>query len=118
MLQLDPGSGVPPFEQLREHLLDRIRSGELAGGAKLPTVRGLASKLDLAPNTVARAYRELELAGVLETRGRNGTFVALSDDPLQRQAEQAAQSFVDQMTVLGVDAQRAAHLIERAFASR
>ncbi len=118
MLRVDPSSDVPPFEQLRAHLVDRIRSGDLAAGAKLPTVRALAVELELAPNTIARAYRELETAGLLETRGRNGTFVTLSDDPVESQAETAAQDYAERMLRLGLSADRGLELVRRAFSSR
>ena len=72
----DPGVDQPPFDQLRSQIARRAASGDLAPGAKLPTVRGLATELGLAANTVARAYRELEADGVVVTEGRRGTFVA------------------------------------------
>ena len=72
MIVIDPRSPVPPFEQLRVQLLAQVQSGELAPGARLPTVRRLADDLGIAPNTVARTYRELEASGIIETRGRNG----------------------------------------------
>ena len=75
-VQIDPSSTVPPFEQLRSQLEAGIASGELRAGQRLPTVRKLAVDLGLAPNTVARSYRELEQAGLLETNGRQGTRVA------------------------------------------
>ena len=75
-LSLDPTSGVPPYEQVREAIRAQVDSGTLEPGFRLPPVRALAADLDLAPNTVARAYKELEALGVVETRGRAGTFVA------------------------------------------
>ena len=73
---IDPESSVPPYEQLRIRVATQVDDGTLASGAKLPTVRGLAAELGLAVNTVAKAYRALEADGVIETRGRAGTFVA------------------------------------------
>ncbi len=67
---------APPWEQVRDGVIRRIRSGRLLPGDRLPTVRGLAQQLQLAPNTVARAYAALEDEGWLEGRGRRGTFVA------------------------------------------
>jgi DNA-binding transcriptional regulator YhcF (GntR family) len=75
-LRIDPSSPVAPYEQLRTQVAALTVTGELAAGEKLPTVRQLASDLSLAPNTVARAYRELEADGVISTHGRRGTFVA------------------------------------------
>ena len=69
-------SPVPPFEQIRTQIASLISLGTLAAGTRLPTVRSLASDLGLAAGTVARAYKELELAGLVETRRRNGTVVA------------------------------------------
>jgi DNA-binding transcriptional regulator YhcF (GntR family) len=69
-------SPVPPFEQIRAQIASLIAVGTLAAGNRLPTVRSLASDLGLAAGTVARAYKELELAGLVETRRRNGTVVA------------------------------------------
>jgi DNA-binding transcriptional regulator YhcF (GntR family) len=74
-LRIDPHGDVPPFEQLRAQLARQAADGTLPAGTKLPTVRGLADDLGLAPGTVARAYKELESDGVIETQGRRGTFV-------------------------------------------
>lgn len=76
VLPLDADSPVPPYEQLRTQVAIRAARGDLPAGTRLPTVRALAAELGLAANTVARAYRELEADGVVETQGRRGTFVA------------------------------------------
>ncbi len=75
-IRIDPGSKIPPFEQLRAQLALMVSSGRLRPGERVPTVRGLATSLDLSNGTVARAYRELEHQGILIGRGRRGTFVA------------------------------------------
>lgn len=69
-------SPVPPFEQIRAQIASLIAIGALAPGTRLPAVRSLARDLGLAAGTVARAYKELEQAGLVETRRRNGTVVA------------------------------------------
>lgn len=74
---IDPGGADAPYEQLRAQIAGRARSGALPVGHRLPTVRALAEELGLAANTVAKAYRALEGDGVVETRGRNGTFVEI-----------------------------------------
>lgn len=107
MIVIDPRSPMPPFEQLRSGLLAEITAGEIAPGERLPTVRRLAEELGLAPGTIARAYRELETAGVLETRGRHGTFVTLDHDPVLRQAQRAAAAFADQVRALHLDPEQA-----------
>jgi DNA-binding transcriptional regulator YhcF (GntR family) len=75
-LRIDPASGDAPYEQVRQQIAVAAEAGVLAPGHRLPTVRSLASDLGLAVNTVARAYRELEADGVVETHGRGGTLVA------------------------------------------
>ena len=112
---VDPSSAVPPFEQLRTQLLAAVTRGELAPGERLPTVRRLAAALDLAPGTVARAYHELEAVGVIETRGRAGSFVAWDHDPARRRAQRAAAAFVEQAMSLGVTPDDAVSLVRAAL---
>jgi DNA-binding transcriptional regulator YhcF (GntR family) len=115
MLAIDPESATPPYEQLRVQLLEQVLSGELPHGAKLPTVRGLADELGLAPNTVARCYRELEQSGVIETRGRNGTIVAWSPDAAERRVEEAAAALVVAARELGVTPDRVRAIVDAAL---
>lgn len=103
MIVIDPASPTPPFEQLRAGLVAAVSSGELVPGDRLPTVRRLAEDLGVAPGTVARAYRELEAAAVIETRGRNGSFIRGGDDPVREQARRAAEAFAEQIRLLGLD---------------
>ncbi|WP_067852968.1 GntR family transcriptional regulator [Nocardia shimofusensis] len=114
-LTIDHDSPEPPFEQLRIGVFARVRTGELAAGTKMPTVRALAARLGLAPNTVARAYKELEEDGVLETRGRLGTFVASSGDPTQDAAGRAAVAYVTAIRRLGLDDEAALHFVRAAL---
>ena len=74
-LQLDGGSGVPVYRQLIDQILTAIASGKLKAGEQLPTVRQLAVDLAINPNTVMRAYRELEIRGILTTQQGTGTFI-------------------------------------------
>ena len=76
LLHIDHASSEAPYEQVRRQIAEAAAAGMLAPGHKLPTVRRLATDLGIAANTVARAYRELEADGVVETHGRNGTLVA------------------------------------------
>lgn len=108
---VDTTSAMPPFEQLRVHVRDSVASGTLVTGNRLPTVRRLAEDLGLAANTVARAYRELENDGVIETRGRNGSFVSSHGDPTERQAQEAATVFAQRIRSLGFDADEALRLV-------
>ena len=99
---LDPSAPEPPFEQLRAQVAGRVASGELGAGTKLPTVRALAAELQLAVNTVARAYRELEADGVVVTQGRRGTFVAASPAAGSPAAADAAQAYAAAARRLGL----------------
>ena len=73
---LDLHSGVPVYRQIIDQVRSGVASGSLSAGDQLPTVRQLAVDLAINPNTVLRAYRELELGGLLETHQGTGTFVA------------------------------------------
>jgi GntR family transcriptional regulator len=75
-IALDLHSGVPAYRQIIDQVMGGIATGALAGGDQLPTVRQLAVDLSINPNTVIRAYRELEIRGVLETLQGTGTFVS------------------------------------------
>jgi GntR family transcriptional regulator len=74
-LKLDLRSGVPVYRQIIDQVRGGIAAGTLAAGDQLPTVRQLAVDLAINPNTVLRAYRELELGGTLETHQGTGTFI-------------------------------------------
>jgi GntR family transcriptional regulator len=72
---LDPRSGVPVYRQIIDQVLGGIAAGNLKAGDQLPTVRQLAVDLAINPNTVVRAYRELEIREVLSTQQGTGTFI-------------------------------------------
>ncbi|MEV2219183.1 GntR family transcriptional regulator [Nocardia vinacea] len=110
-------SSIPPYEQLRLGVIAQVRSGELTAGTKIPTVRALAAQLGLAPNTVARAYRELEADGVVETRGRQGSFIASSGDPTKDLAGRAATDYVATIRRLGLDDEAALKYVRAALES-
>jgi GntR family transcriptional regulator len=75
-LRLDLHSGVPVYRQIIDQVRGGMAAGALGVGDQLPTVRQLAVDLSINPNTVARAYRELELGGLLETHQGTGTFIS------------------------------------------
>lgn len=116
-VQLDPNARTPLFDQLRTQIIDGIRGGRLVGGARMPTVRELAARLGLAVNTVARTYRELETAGLIETRGRGGTFVC-GVDPADATMVAAARSYVETARSLGLGSAEAVRYVEAAFGER
>ncbi|MCW5251055.1 MULTISPECIES: GntR family transcriptional regulator [unclassified Streptomyces] len=101
-LTLRIDDGAPPYEQVRAQISEQARSGALPVGHRLPTVRGLAGELGLAVNTVAKAYRALEADGVIETRGRNGTFVAAAGQAADRELASAAQTYAARARRLGL----------------
>jgi DNA-binding transcriptional regulator YhcF (GntR family) len=108
-------SATPPFERLRVQLVEQVSTGMLAAGTRLPTVRKLAEDLGLAPNTVARAYRELEADGFIETRGRNGSFVSAQGDAAQKQAQEAARTYADRVRQLGIPSSQALSYVTAAL---
>jgi GntR family transcriptional regulator len=86
--RLDLRSGVPVYRQIIDQVVGGIAAGTLAGGDQLPTVRQAAVDLSINPNTVVRAYRELEIRGVLETQQGTGTFIShqkVKRDEVERQ---------------------------------
>jgi DNA-binding transcriptional regulator YhcF (GntR family) len=101
--------------QVREGLRAQVAAGHLEPGFRLPPVRVLAAELDLAANTVARAYKELEALGVVETRGRAGTFVAGSG--VERSLREAASSYAAVVRTLGVGDAEALDAVRRALGS-
>jgi GntR family transcriptional regulator len=78
---LDLHTGVPVYRQIVDQVRGGIASGALPAGYQLPTVRQMAVDLEINPNTVARAYRELELGGLLETQQGTGTFISTQEIP-------------------------------------
>src|ERR1700739_345912 len=87
---LDLHSGMPGYRQLIDQVRSGMASGSLAAGDQLPTVRQLAVDLEINPNTVMRAYRELELGGLLETHQGTGTFIS-NKKMEKKSAERAGQ---------------------------
>lgn len=118
IIEVDTRSPVPPYEQVRAQIARYVAGGTLTDGTRLPTVRQLAGDLGLATNSVARAYRELEHAGIVVSRGRHGTFVtdrATADGAPGTEADAAARAFVDAARRHGLDRAGAVALVERAW---
>jgi GntR family transcriptional regulator len=108
------GSSVPLFEQLRLNIIERADSGSLAPGTRLPAVRSLATVLGVAPHTVARAYKELEAAGVVATRGRHGTIVCARDEAWSSLTAAAAE-FAAAAKARGASFAEAVQLLAAAY---
>lgn len=112
-LTLNFSSGVPIYRQIVQLLSGKILSGALAPGEKIPSIRDVTAELNVNPNTVAKAYRELELAGLIETRRGMGCFVAerddvrreLSDDEKRRHLDTLFASLVTSAGMFGISEQ-------------
>jgi GntR family transcriptional regulator len=121
ILTVDPGSAVPPYEQIRSQIEAMVATGTLAAGDRLPSIRQLAHDLGLAGGTVARAYTELEQAGLVVSRRRTGTVVA--DGVVQPAAErrrrlaEAAEQYARTAALLGVAVDDAQDAVHRALRS-
>jgi DNA-binding transcriptional regulator YhcF (GntR family) len=115
MITVDADSPVPPFEQIRSQLAAQITDRVLAPGTRLPTVRRLAADLGLAVNTVARSYRELEAAGLVETRGRAGTVVTAGGDQARERLATAARMYADLAHDVGLSAEEALRVVGAAL---
>ncbi len=112
--RLEAASGVPVYRQLIDQVLGGLASGALAGGDQLPTVRQVAVDLSINPNTVIRAYRELEIRGVLETEQGTGTFISrkpVKRDEVERR-RQLTQMVSDVVARAGAAGFTVAELIE------
>ena len=104
--RLDGHSGVPVYRQLIDQVQAAVAAGALATGDQLPTVRQVAVDLAINPNTVSRAYREMEIRGMLDTQQGTGTFVAdrkieYSKDERERMLGQLAGEFVSRAGAAG-----------------
>jgi len=116
---IDPLADAPPYRQLHDAVVAALADGRVRPGERLPTVRALAAHLGLAANTVAAGYRALEDSGVVEGRGRSGTFVRLGDDPVEAEARRVSLDAADRLRRLGVDDERAIrYLVEAVTAIR
>ena len=104
--RLDLHSGVPVYRQLIDQVQAAVASGALAPADQLPTVRQVAVDLAINPNTVSRAYREMEIRGLLDTQQGTGTFIAdrrveYSKDERERQLAQLVGEFVSRAGAAG-----------------
>jgi GntR family transcriptional regulator len=118
-ITVDVRSGVPPFEQIRTQIATFVASGLLAPGTRLPTIRALAADLGVAAGTVARAYSELETAGLVTSRRRTGTVVAeRTSAPVQDEVRAAAEVLAARARAGGLSEETVVALVRAAFAPR
>lgn len=115
-LVIDEDSFVPLVEQIRRGITAQVASGDLPIGTRLATVRQLARDLGLAPGTIARAYQLLESDGILETRGRRGSFVAAppqADASPVQSLNDLARAYLREAKELGLSVQDAVSAVQR-----
>lgn len=116
-LVIDAAADTPPYEQILAQVLAKVEAGDLLVGDRLPPIRTLATRLGLAAGTVARAYRELESDGVVETRGRSGTVIAPSAVRTDIAVRQAAEAYAATVSALGVPREAAVRAVVVALES-
>ena len=117
----NPATGVPIYLQLMEQVKHAVETGALRPGEQLPGIRPLAEALVINPNTVARAYRELEHEGVIELRHGAGAFVALHAGARQqtdrlRTAQSLVAAAIDTLRASGVSDEEIRRLVEAELA--
>jgi GntR family transcriptional regulator len=119
--RLNPSSGVPLYVQLVEHLKHSIETGAIKPGEQLPSVRKMAEDLLINPNTVVRAYRDLEGEGIVELRHGSGVFVRASVSArvhLMKKAEPIIRSAVDRLESMDLGEDDIRRLMENELALR
>jgi GntR family transcriptional regulator len=99
--RLDSSSGVPFYRQIIDQVLLAVADGRLKLGAQLPTVRQLAVDLSVNLNTVAKAYREMEIRGIVQTQQGTGTFIAARSAAKSRERRKALSDLVDRLIANG-----------------
>jgi len=114
---LDPANAAPIYRQIIQQIEYAILSGRMRPGDRLPTIRSLAVDLKTNPNTIARAYGELEIRGVLATQVGSGTYIAdkkpvMEDDSLNRKIREVLGRFVQEMRDLGVEKRELGKLVD------
>jgi GntR family transcriptional regulator len=114
---LDTVNGTPIYRQIIQQIEYAILSGRMRPGDRLPTIRSLAVELKTNPNTIAKAYGELEIRGILATQVGSGTYISdkkpvIEDDSLNRKIREVAGRFIQEMQNLGVEKRELIKLIE------
>jgi len=113
---LDPLNGVPIYRQIIQQIEYAILSGRMRPGDRLPTIRSLAVELKTNPNTIAKAYGELEIRGIVATQVGSGTYISdkkpvIEDDSLNRKIQEVLGRFSQEMRDLGVEKRELIKLI-------
>jgi GntR family transcriptional regulator len=117
-ITVDVKGPTPPYEQIRSQIAAYVQSGLLADGARLPTMRALAADLGVATGTVARAYSELEAAGLIASRRRTGTVVvggAAAPPPGEEELRRTAARLAVQARAAGLDGETVLAIVRAAL---
>jgi GntR family transcriptional regulator len=119
-LRLDPRSGLPPYLQLVQQIRYAVRSGTLKPGMRLPAAREVVASLAINPNTVFKAYAELERQGLTTSRPGQGTYVAATapnpiDGQVQRKLQRALESWLNAALTAGVEREVALAMFAQAL---
>jgi GntR family transcriptional regulator len=115
---LDTVSGVPVYRQLIKQVENAVLSGRMKAGDKLPTIRALSVELKINPNTIAKAYTELEIRGIVSTQIGSGTYIsekgpANSEDEHNKKILETVTRFLQEMGELGLDRKAVIKLLEK-----
>ena len=120
-LRLNPSSGIPLYLQLVEQVKHAIDSGAIQAGDQLPSVRQMAEDLLINPNTVAKAYRELEYEGIIELRHGAGAFIRdsmVARARLMQKAQTVVESAMDRLEAFDLAEDEIRRLVENELAMR
>jgi GntR family transcriptional regulator len=120
ILRLNQSSGIPLYLQLMEQVKHAVETGALRPGDQLPTMRKIAEDLVMNPNTVARAYRELEHEGIIELKHGSGAFISESTAvkaKVTKKAQAVMQSAVERLVASGLSGDEIRRLVENELAS-
>ena len=121
VLRLNPASGIPIYLQLIEQVKHAIETGAIQAGDQLPSVRKMAEDLVINPNTVARAYRDLEHEGIIELKHGAGAFIrdtVVARAKLMHKAVSVVQSAVDRLAAMDLTEDEIRRLVENELALR
>ena len=116
--RLNPGSGIPLYQQLMENVKHAIETGALRNGDQLPAMRKVAEDLVMNPNTVARAYRELEHEGIIELKHGSGAYVRIVEGKVKvtHKAQTVVQSAIERLQSMGLAEDEIRRLVENGLA--
>ncbi|MDR0389008.1 MAG: GntR family transcriptional regulator [Spirochaetaceae bacterium] len=113
---LDPANGIPIYRQLIQQIEYAVLSGRVKPGDRLPTIRSLSVELRINPNTIAKAYNELEIRGMLVTQVGNGTFISDKkprgeEAARNRKIRETLERFIRELEALGVSKKELAEMV-------